>query len=303
MLGAALAERLIANGGEVTIASRAACAGARLEHLSGQFRFAMIDWTRDGLTAELRRSAPDVIFHFASAPFNPPGIPLATYVAANVETTAVLVDAAALAAPSAAVVYTSSAAVYGNAAQAAESSDLMPSTWLGATKAMAGMLLAAAARMHGFPAVELRLFTPYGPRERAGRLIPSVVLRALAGEPIPLGSGEQERDFVYIDDVVDALLAAAELRPAAPLTFNVGSGHGIRIREIVERLLTLLGRPDLARFGSLSTRGDELLTMSADITRASDSLGWKPRVSLDEGLARTVAWYRSNCVAAARMDA
>lgn len=301
MVGAALARACVARGDEVIVLSRTPTVPPRLKELGGSIDVRCVNWDDPAsVRSVLDSCTPDVVFHLATAPFNPPGIPLATYLAANVGTTAALIDALA---PGTAIVFTSSAAVYGPNAGAPEDDPLTPATWLGTTKAMAGTLIAGAARLKELFAVELRLFTPYGPWERSGRLIPSTILAALAGRPVELGAGTPERDFVYIDDVVDALLRAAALRPASPVAINIGSGNGVTVREVVGRILALAGRPNLAQFGVHPIRADEIMRMSANIDRAKAVLGWLPRTSLDEGLRTTIDWFRAHQAFAAQLVA
>ena len=223
-------------------------------------------------------------------------MPLNVFLDAAVNNTAALLRSLDDAGNGARIVFTSSAAVYGNPAHAPETQVPAPVTWLGAAKAMAGVLLATAGRKTGRPIVELRLYTPYGPGERAERLIPSLIAAALARRPIPLSAGTQERDFVYIDDVTDALLAAAHIHAPEPAAFNIGSGTGTPVRDIVTTVLALLDASDLARFGALPMRADEIMRMAADVSAAAARLGWAPRTTLQEGLRSTIEWYRNDAL-------
>jgi nucleoside-diphosphate-sugar epimerase len=165
---------------------------------------------------------------------------------------------------------------------------------LGASKACASILLQTFAKMHGLNTVELRLFTPYGPWESPRRLIPSLILAALQQQDVPLSLGAQQRDFVYMDDVIDALYQAAVTPVPGGSVFNIGSGVGTTVRGVAELTLQLMGDPVRLKVGELPTRPDEIMEMSADIAAAKDQLGWQPRTSLKDGLIKTIDWLTEN---------
>jgi len=294
MIGAALVRRLLNDGWTVSVLTRAGSAQERLLPYRNQIDVSVVDWP-DASTLEyaVERANPSVVFHLAGPPFNPPP-PLAAFLDAAINNTAALLRALDEAGNNARIVFASSAAVYGNPSHASEGQLPEPATWLGAAKAMAGVLLATAGRKTGRPIVELRLYTPYGPDERRERLIPSLIAAALSRRPIPLSDGTQKRDFVYIDDVVEAFVAATQVDAAKPAAFNIGSGVGTSVRDVVTMVLSMLDAADLAQFGALATRSDEIMDMAADVSAAAAQLGWTPQTSLDEGLQSTIRWYKSD---------
>jgi len=133
----------------------------------------------------------------------------------------------------------------------------------------------------------------YGPMEPPSRLVPSVVRHALANRPIDLTPGEQTRDFVYVQDVADAFVVAATTDAAVGGTFNICTGTAVSVRDVVLKVLECTQSRTDARFGALAYRPSELPVLSGDPTRAAQILGWRARVSLDDGLARTIAWFRT----------
>jgi nucleoside-diphosphate-sugar epimerase len=191
------------------------------------------------------------------------------------------------------LVYCGSCFEYGAGARWAEDAMPAPTTEYGASKAGGWLLANAFARRTGLEVVSVRPFTMYGPMEPPGRLVPSVVRHALAGHPIDLTPGDQARDFVYVEDVADAFVAAATTDAAVGGTFNICTGTAATVRHVVHRVLECTGSRSEARFGALSYRSTELTILSGDPTRAREVLGWRSRVSLDDGLARTIAWFRS----------
>jgi len=298
-VGACLCRRLLTGGDRVAVLSRP---GADRSRLSGVDGIAILNGSLTearSVAAAVDAAAPDVVFHLAGTPFNPPTHSLADHVQVNVNGAANLV--AALQGTPARVVYTSSAAIYGPGPALREDRLLAPGTWVGAVKAAAGMILEANARMSGGTLTELRLFTPFGPMERPGRLVPSVILAALDGRPVRTTAGLQRRDFVFIDDVVDALMRAGGRTQPGVLIANIGSGTGVSVREMVSLILRLMGDPVPAEFGALPSRPDEIPEITADISAAFRLLGWRPQTDLETGVAQTIAWFRTHAEFARRL--
>jgi UDP-glucose 4-epimerase len=163
----------------------------------------------------------------------------------------------------------------------------------GVTKLAGGLLARVVARRHGIESAHLRLFSVYGPGEDPRRLVPSVIRNLLAGRPVDLTPGEQVRDFVYVDDVAEALLDAA-LRPGVDgLTANVGTGVQTTVRDLCLKVADLTGGHDLLRFAAVPYRVGERFAWRAATEHAATELGWRARTTLDEGLRLTVAAERA----------
>jgi UDP-glucose 4-epimerase len=147
--------------------------------------------------------------------------------------------------------------------------------------------------LYQLPVVHLRIFMVYGPGQRDLRkLVPYVASSLLRGEAPELTSGEREVDWIYVDDVVDAFLAAAVSPGAEGASLDIGSGVLVSVREVVARLRRLVGGGVEPRFGAVPDRRLERIRV-ADPAIAAAAIGWRPRTSLDEGLARTVDFYRA----------
>lgn len=138
------------------------------------------------------------------------------------------------------------------------------------------------------------VFFLYGPHERSGRLVPSIILSLLRGEPALCSSGEQERDFLHVGDAAAALVALLESDVRGPV--NVGSGRATAVRDIALRLAAMLDGEELLRLGALPAGSEESLVV-ADIERLSREVGFRPRFDLEGGLADTVAWWRERAAA------
>lgn len=142
------------------------------------------------------------------------------------------------------------------------------------------------------PVVILRIFMVYGPGQRdLSKLVPYVTLALLRGEPPKLSSGRRLVDWIYVDDVVDAMLAAAGSAGVEGCTIDVGSGELVPIRTVVEHLVRLIDPRLEPLFGTLAERPREQ-TRVADVARSHVLIGWKPTTGLPDGLRQTVEWYQ-----------
>jgi UDP-glucose 4-epimerase len=233
---------------------------------------------------------PEVVFHLASTPFNPPGTTDREHHDVIVGGTANVV---AEMRPNMRLVHAGSGAEYGSGSALTEDAPLRPTTGLGVAKAEATTFIRERARSLGLDAVVLRLFTPYGPWDHAGRLVMHSALRAREGADIQITDGRQQRDFVYIDDVVEAFILAARLG-AAGSVFNVSSGSPKTVREVAELVLELTGRGGSVIARALPTRPDEIWELSGDSTAAEATLGWRPTVTFRDGVGRTCVWVEEH---------
>jgi UDP-glucose 4-epimerase len=148
--------------------------------------------------------------------------------------------------------------------------------------------------LYGLPVVHLRVFMVYGPAQRDDKkLIPYVIRSFLDAEAPELSSGERRIDWVYVDDVIDAFICAATAPGIEGSVSDVGSGKAHSIRDVVGRIARLLEAKVDPVFGALPERPLER-PRTADLEQARAQLGWGPATSLDEGLRRTVEWYRTS---------
>lgn len=165
--------------------------------------------------------------------------------------------------------------------------------------AAAKWAVAGYARMlhalHGLPVVHLRIFMVYGPGQRDLRkLVPYVTLSLLGGQAPRVTSGAREVDWIYVDDVVEAFLAAAVADGVEGAALDVGSGELVPVRAVVDRLAELVGGSARPAFGAIADRPLERVSV-ADPGRTTAATGWRPTTTLEEGLRRTVAFYREGC--------
>ena len=187
------------------------------------------------------------------------------------------------------LVYASSSSVYGNARlPMRETARPQPLSPYGVSKLAAEHLCQLYHVNYGLPAVALRYFTVYGPRQRPDMAIHRFIRAIAAGEPIPLyGDGAQSRDFTYVDDIVRANVLAA-LAPLRGTAINIGGGARIALRDVLDVLQEAVGQRAQLLYRA-PQKGDVAHT-AADCGRAQRLLGFVPAVDISEGLHRQVAW-------------
>jgi dTDP-glucose 4,6-dehydratase len=219
------------------------------------------------------------------------------FVTTNVEGTQILLDAIRET-PVERFILISSSEVYGTAEHEPmdERHPLNPRSPYAATKAGADRLAYSYFVTYGLPIVIVRPFNNYGPRQHPEKVIPRFITQALSDEPLTIhGDGHASRDWLYVEDDAEAIEAiiGAELDTVAGEVLNVATGVDISVSEIADAVLDVLGKPS-----SLKTHVDErpgqVDRHLGSTEKAKRLLAWRARTSFDEGLARTVEWYRDN---------
>src|SRR5262245_42156941 len=238
-VGACLARRLIEAGDAVHCPLRGADTPWRLAGLDARFTHLVAD-LRDGpgVRAAFRACRPDIIFHLAAHGTYEAQNDRSAILESNVLGTAHVLDAAAEIGYQA-LVHTGSSSEYGHKPGPMRPGDLLePRTDYGIAKAAATLLCQAEARL-GRPVTTVRIFTAYGPWDHPGRLVPTVMASCLRGDPPSVTRGDQPRDFVHVDDVVDLLLAAATCPAAHGHILHAGSGREQTVRDMVETIVAV----------------------------------------------------------------
>lgn len=165
-----------------------------------------------------------------------------------------------------------------------------PGTLYGIAKDALHRVLCQAAAQDKVSLAWARIFSVYGPYEALPRLVPSVALSLLRGEPALCGEGVVERDFMHVEDLAEALVTVLDSPYAGPV--NLASGLCLPLRALIKILAEQVGRPDLVHLGALPPRFDEPHRLAAATAILHDKIGFKPRYELTDGLAATLAWWR-----------
>lgn len=192
-------------------------------------------------------------------------------------------------------VNTGSSSEYGRKAFAMRETDLLdPDSFYGTTKAAQTLLCQQLARMGDLPLVTLRLFSAYGPYEEPGRLIPQLMLAAINATPIGMVSPDTVRDFVYIDDVVDAYLMIDKLKALGGEVLNVGTGVQTTLAQVVATAQELSEDSLDARWGTIPPRPWDSAIWVADISKLRRLTGYAPTTTIREGLDKSLMWFRAH---------
>lgn len=193
------------------------------------------------------------------------------------------------------VVQTGGSSEYGhNTEPLREQTSLEPVTLYGATKAAATLLSRQIARERGLPLVILRPFSIYGPWESPERLIPTLILAALRGSAVSLTPPGLRHDYIFVDDVVDACLAASQVHLPAGEIINIGSAQQWTNEAVVELVQQLTGSELNVEYGTFPARQADTAHWVADIRKASQLLSWSPVRDLPSGLKSTLDWFHQN---------
>jgi UDP-glucose 4-epimerase len=295
-IGSHLARRLLDDNGRVHAWTRGPGIPWRLRDLGGGLTVDRVDITdRAAVAAAMRRLRPARIFHLAAftnpdraAAQNEPALEV------NIRGTLHVLAAALDTASAEVIVNTGTCEEYGTArAPFTEDTREAPVSPYSASKVAATHLAAMFHRTFGLPVVTLRPFLTYGPAQDRRMLIPSLIVHCLERRDFAMTEGTQLRELNYVGDVVDAFVRAADRRAAVGEIINVGTGEPRALIATAERIVERMGRPIALLRGAHPPRFGES-DIYCDNTKARRLLGWRPAVDFDEGLDRTIAWYRLN---------
>lgn len=290
-LGSHLTRRLVDRGADVHAWAGSSVHLGRLADLEPKLHVARVDLRdADGVATACRDALPDVVYHLAAYGVHSHQRDMDVAFAVNVKGTFHLLSA--LRGTSCRrVVSTGTWAEYASQGRPLfETDPIAPASTYGTTKAMATLLALDMAAQEGLPLLVLRPFSVYGPGEETNKFVPAVIDACLRGESPRLTSCRQVRDYLHIDDLLDAYECAADVSLQRPSVVNVASGQGITLRDMALAIVKEIGEIPI-QFGALPDRDREVWHVQASITKAETLLGWRPKRSLRDGIRATIAWY------------
>jgi nucleoside-diphosphate-sugar epimerase len=296
-IGSHLTRRLVRDGHEVHALTSAVSSvyPVRLLDLREQIRLheGSLD-DRSAMDALIRASRPDVVFHLgAYTHVGKSWSRVDECIGVNVQGTVNLLQALDAAGwPASRFVFTSTSEVYGDVdVPFREDGPVNPISPYSVSKYAGERYCRMFVQGRGWPLVVDRPFNAYGPAQTPDRVIPEVIVRALRRQRLAMTSGRQTREFNYVEDLADGFVRAGVTEGIDGQILNLGSGTDVSMRDLACQILRLMGDPISPEFGALPERPTEIPRMYCDSSRARELLGWKPAISLEEGLARTIDWY------------
>ena len=286
-IGRSLSAKIMARGGSVTLVSRTP---TQHDHRIGDARFIVADMSLDDEVARVFSEPYDYVVNALGyvdhSPFYAGGMGVIDVHFASVIKQLKYIQRDTLKR----YIYIGSADEYGvQKNKSEETYREQPNSPYSFAKVAAGHLLQMLWHSEKFPATIVRIFLTYGPEQGLNRFIPQVITDALNGLDIRTSPGEQVRDFCYIDDIVDGLIAIMQSDNVSGHILNLGSGQPVKVRDVVD----IIARHFDANvdFGARPYRPGEVMYQVADITKINQLTTWRPKVSLKKGIEKTIKWY------------
>lgn len=196
------------------------------------------------------------------------------------------------------IIHTSTSEVYGTAQYIPidEKHFLQGQSPYSATKIAADKLAESFYRSFNLPIAIIRPFNTYGPRQSARAIIPTIITQALTGKKILLGSLYPTRDFTYVSDIVESFIKVAQTPKCVGEVINIGSNFEISVENLVKKITSLIGKKVKITFDKSRVRPEksEVRRLIADNSKARKLVGWIPKITIDEGLKKTIEWIEKN---------
>ena len=250
----------------------------------------------DPMRAEAAMRGCDAVVHFAAESHVDRSIyEPAPVIQTNVTGTFTLLEVARKLAVSR-FVHISTDEVYGDIAPGAhanEDSPLQPGSPYSASKAASDLLVRSYVRTYKFPALVTRSSNNYGPYQFPEKFLPLMITNALYDKPLPIyGDGKQQRDWLHVEDNCRGILAVLE-RGRIGEVYNIGGSHVEENLAMAQRLLRLTGKPE-SQLSYVADRPGHDRRYALNSRKIESELGWKPEISLEDGVRRTIEWYKNN---------
>ncbi len=244
----------------------------------------------------LLQAQPEIIFHLAA--YKERSVLMESFkvaIAANLDATLNLVTFAQQNRTLQALVVMGTVDEYGsNTAPFMEGTREAPVSAYSFSKLCVTHLCEIMHTLYDIPCVVLRPTVADGPGQATDMFIPALIQSIIAGRTFPMTRGEQTRDFIYITDLISAILQSGLCRVAYGQIINVGSGKTVTIAQLARKVERMLGIDSLVEYGALAYRKGEIMEYGVNLDRAHSLLNWQAEVSLDAGLRETIEYYKRN---------
>lgn len=295
-IGGNLSRRLLQEGHDVHLLVRSGYNPWRIANIRNKIKIHEVNFlNKANLDSVISKIRPQWIFHLAAYGAYPEQNDLGHMIQTNLTNTTNLINAC-LKTGFEVFINTGTSSEYGFKKNVCpETECLEPNSYYAITKASATLFCRYTARNHNVHIPTLRLYSVYGPFEEPTRLIPRLILHGLNGKLPPLVDPDIARDFVYIDDVIEAyiLTATTPLEEYGSI-YNVGTGFQTTIRKAVEVTIRLMNITDEPKWSSMPNRHWDTNFWVADNRKIKEKLGWQPRHTFEEGFRKTIDWFHNN---------
>ena len=294
-VGSCLAHKLIELGNEVHVFLRKSSNLWRINGVIDELKSHYVDLCdHKRVEQTIKEIKPEIIFHCAAYGTYPSQKESETIVKTDLFGTINLVNACAKT-DFTRLINTGSSSEYGIKDHPMSEGDVLePYSMYGVAKSSASIFCQHMAREHGLPIVTLRPFSVYGYYEEPSRFIPTVIVSCLQNRSPRIFSKNSVRDFVFIEDLIDAYLNASQVPSAIGQIINIGGGKQHTVAEVAEKIVELTGNQVKIIFDERETSRIEPKVWVADISKAKSLLNWKPKHDLKMGLSKTVQWFKQN---------
>jgi nucleoside-diphosphate-sugar epimerase len=160
----------------------------------------------------------------------------------------------------------------------------------GKAKLLSSIYMINLFKKKNFPSTVLRLYQAYGPRQDMNRLLPITITSCIKNKKFPCSEGTQLRDFVYVDDVVEAIIKSLTNKNARGQIINIGSGKPRKVRNIIEQVKKI-SKGGYPQYGKFKLRKYEVLKLYPSVKKANNKINWSPKISFKKGLKSTIKFY------------
>ena len=292
-LGSYLTRRLVNQGEEITALVREESNLWRIADLLGKIEVVRTDISDvRSASTKITEAAPEIVFHLAwhgvTSDYRNDPEQITRNIAVSPD-----VFKTVQAANYSCWVGLGSQAEYGpHSAILTEDLPAKPATGYGVAKLCTGLLTQKLCELSGMRFVWIRLLATYGPKDDARHFIPTIINQLLAGRSPALTPGDQQWDYLYVEDAAEALFRVAVMKEARGF-YNLSSGRAYTVRSIAERIRDLIDPSLPLGFGRIAYPSDQVMHLQSDISLLQSHTGWRPRIDLDEGLRHTVNWHRA----------